>query len=97
MWLIDDNIKFTVTRFKNKNRTFRPPKCPVYFRLPWVGSAIRFFVEMIAFAVYRCYHAVNLRSIFTTKMAFSFSYKDKLPIFKQNMLIYRFVCRCSST
>ena len=37
--VIDDNIKFTVTRFKNKNNNFGPPKCPLYFRLPWVGSA----------------------------------------------------------
>ena len=92
----DDNIKFTVTRLKNKNRTFGPPKFPVYFRLPWVGSASQSFAERIASAVYRCYHAVNLRSLFTTRMAFSSTYKDKLPIFKQNMLIYKCVCRCSS-
>ena len=44
-----------------------------------------------------CYHAVNLRPIFTTRTAFNSTLKDKLPIFKQSMLIYRFVCRCSST
>ena len=37
--VIDDNIKFTVTWFKNKDKTFGPPKCPVYFRLHWVCSA----------------------------------------------------------
>ena len=37
--VIDDNIKFTVTRLKNKNRNFGLLKCPVYFRLPLVGSA----------------------------------------------------------
>ena len=30
--VIDDNIKFTVTRFENKDKTFGP----VYFRLPWL-------------------------------------------------------------
>ena len=30
-------------------------------------------------------------------MAFNSTHNDKLPIFKQSMLIYRFVCRCSST
>ena len=31
--VIDDNIKLTVIRLKNKNKIFGPPKCPVYFRL----------------------------------------------------------------
>ena len=95
--VINDNIKFTVTRLKNKNKTFGPPKCPVYFRLPWVGSTNQSFAERIASSVYRCYHAVNLRPIFTTSTAFNSTHKDKLPIFKQSMLIYKFVCRCSST
>ena len=54
--VIDDNIKFTETRFKNKYKTFGPPKCP------WVGSADKSFAERIASSVYRCY-AVNLRPI----------------------------------
>ena len=94
--VIDDNIKFTVTRFKNKNKTFGPRKCPIYFRLPSVGSTSQSFAERIASSVYRCYCAVNLRPIFTTRTAFNSTHKDKLPIFKQSMLIYRFVCRCSS-
>ena len=81
--VIDDNIKFTVTRLKNKNKTFGPPKCPVYFRLPWVGSASQSFAERIASSVYRCYHAVNLRLIFTTRTTFNSTRKDKSSIFKQ--------------
>ena len=84
--VIVDNIKFTVTGFKNKN-----------FRLPWVGSASQSFAERIATSVYCCYHAVNLRLIFTTRVAFHSKHKDKLPIFKQSMLIYKFVCLCCST
>ena len=95
--VIEANIKFTVTRLKNKNKTFGPPKCPVHFRLPWVSSASQSFAEKIASSVYRCYHAVNLRPIFTTKTAFNSTHKEKLPIFKQSMLIYRFASRCSST
>ena len=86
-----------MTRLKNKNKTFGPPKCPDYFRLSWVGSASQSFPERIASSVYRCYHAVKLRPIFTTRTAFNSTHKDKLPIFKQSMLIYRFVCQCSST
>ena len=95
--VIDDSIKFTVTRFKNKNKIFGPPKYPGYFSLPWVGSASQSFAKRIASSVYRCYHAVNLRPIFTTRTAFNSTNKNKLPIFKQSKLIYRFVCRCSLT
>ena len=87
----------TVTKFKNMNKVFGPPKCPVYFRLPWVGSATESFANKIAPSVYRCYHAVNLRPISTSSPAFNSTNKDKLPIFKQSNLIYIFVCWCNTT
>ena len=95
--VIDVNIRHTVTRFKNTNKVFGPPKCPVYFRLPWAGSASQSFADKIASSAYLCYHAVNLRPIFTTWPAYNSTSKDKLSIFKQSNLIYKFVCRCSST
>ena len=55
--VIDVNIQYTVTRLKNTNKTFGPPKCPVYFRLPSVGSVSQSFAEKIASSVYCCYHA----------------------------------------
>ena len=86
-----------MTRLKNTNKVVGPPKCPEYFRLPWVGSASQSFADKIAVSVYRCYHAVNLRPIFITRPAFNSTNKDKLPIFKQSNSIYKLVCRCSST
>ena len=86
-----------MTKSKNMNKVFGPPKCSVYFRLPWVGSATESFANKTASSVYRCYHAVNLRPIFTSRSAFNSTNKDKLPIFKQSNLIYKFVCRCNST
>ena len=86
-----------MTRFKNKNKTFGPPKCPVYFRLPWASPASQSSGEMVASSVNRCYHAVIVRPTFTTRMAFNSVHKDKLLIFKQSLLIYKFECRCSST
>ena len=86
----DDNINLTVTRFKNKNKIFESLKCPVYFRLPWIGPASRSFAEKVASFVYRCYHAIRVRSIFTTKTAFTSIHKDVLPILKQSLLIYKF-------
>ena len=67
------------------------------YRLPWVVSATESFANKIASSVYRCYHAVNLRPIFTSRPAFNSTNKDKLPIFKQSNLIHKFVCRCNST
>ena len=95
--VIDVNIRHTVTKFKNRNKVFGPPKCPVYLRLTWVCSASQLIADKIASSVYRCYHAIYLRPIFTTRPAFSSTSKDKLPIFKQSNSIYKFVCRCSST
>ena len=95
--VIDINIKHTVTKFKNLNKVFGPLKCPVYFRIPWVGSASQSFADKIASSVYCCYHAVNLRPIFTLRPAFNSTNKDKLAIFKQSNLIYKFTCRYNST
>ena len=92
-----DDIKFTVTWFKNKNKTIGPPKCPVYFELRWVGPTNQSLAEKVASSLYRCYHAVNVRPIFTTRTDFISTQKDKLPIFKQGFLIYKFECRYSST
>ena len=94
--VIDDNINLTVTRFKNKNKIFGPSKCLVYFRLLWIGPASQSFAEKVASSVYRCYHAVKVRSIFTTKTAFNSIHKNILPILKQSLLIYKFNCRCIS-
>ena len=57
-----------MTRLKNKNKIFGPPKCPVYFRL---GPASQSFDEKVASSMYRCYHAVNVRPVFTTKILFT--------------------------
>ena len=95
--VIESNIKYTVTKFRATNKIFGPLKCPVYFRLPWVGSAIESLVNNIASSVYHCYNAVNLRPIFTSRPAFNSTNKDKLPIFKQSNLIYKFTCQCNST
>ena len=93
--VIDDNINLTVTRFKNKNKIFGASKCPAYFRLPWIVPASQSFAEKVATSVYRCYHAVKVRLIFTTKTAFNSIHKDVLPILKQSLLVYIFNCRCN--
>ena len=91
--VINDNTDLTVTKFSNKNKIFGPSKCPVYFRLPWIGPASQSFVDKIASSVSRFNTA---RSIFTTKVAFNSIHKDVLPIFNQSLLIYKFKCWCNS-
>ena len=95
--VIDSNIKYTVTKFRDTNKVFGSLKCPVYFRLSWVGFATESIANKIASSVYHCYNAVNLRPIFTSRPAFNSTNKDKLPILKQSNLIYKFTCRCNST
>ena len=94
--VIDSNIKYMVTKFRDTNKVFGPLKCPVYFRLPWVGFATESIANKIASSVYHCYNAVNPIPIFTSRPAFN-STKVKLPIFKRSNLIYKFTCRCNST
>ena len=86
-----------VTKFRDTDKVFGPLKCPVYFRLPWINFATESIANKIASSVYHCYNAVNLRPIFTSRPAFNSTNKDKLPIFKQSNLIYRFTYRCNST
>ena len=95
--VIDSNIKYTLTKFRDTNKVFGPLKCPVYFRLPWVGFATESIANKIASSVYHCYNAVNLRPIFTSRPAFNSTNKDNLLILKQSNLIYKFTCRCNST
>ena len=95
--VIDSNIKYMVTKFKDTNKVFDPLKCPVYFRLPWVGFATESITNKIASSVYHCYNAVYLRPIFTSRPAFNSTNKDNLPIFKQSNLIYKFTRPCDST
>ena len=95
--VIDDNINLTATKFHNKNKIFCLSKCPVYFRILWIGPASQSFADKVASLVYHCFHAVKVRSIFATKMAFNSIHKDVLPIFNQSLLIYKFNCWCNST
>ena len=94
LYLIDDDINLTATKFKNKNKIFGPSKCPVNFSLPWIGPASQSFADKVAFSVY---HAVKVRSVFATEMAFNSIRKDVLPIMNQSLLVYKFNCRCNST
>ena len=43
--VIVDTINKTVDKFRNNIRPFGPSKCPVYVRLPWIGSPSQLIAE----------------------------------------------------
>ena len=88
-------INLTVNKFRN-NKPFGPSKCPVYVRLPWIGPTSQTIANKISSSVMRCYNALKVRTIITTRPAFRSFHKDVLPIFQLSNLIYKFKCRCNS-
>ena len=71
---------------------FGPLNCPVYVRLPWIGSPSQLITDKVSSSVTPCYNAAMVRTIFTTQAAFPSIHKDVLPIFQQSNLIYKFQC-----
>ena len=76
---------------------FGPPKCPVYVRLPWIGSSSQLIAGKVSSSVTHCYNTAMVRTIFTTQAAFHSTHKDVLPLFQQSNLIYKFQCCCNAT
>ena len=73
-------ILLTVYKFSNNNRPFSPSKCPVYVRLPWIGSASQLIAKFTS-SVARWYNAVKVQTIFTSRAIFCSIHKDVLLIF----------------
>ena len=71
-----------------------PAKCPVYIRIPYIGTISRMYKQKISDAVRKCYFAVNPRVIVTSKPILPSSVKDVLPATKRSQLIYLFSCCC---
>ena len=86
-----------INKFGNDNRPFGPSKCPVYVRLPRIGSASQLIADKVTSFVARCCNAVNVQAILTTRTTFRSIHKDVLPIFQQSNLIYKFQCCCDAT
>ena len=88
---------YTVTKLKNMNKVFGPLSVLYILDFPGLvllASPLLIRLPLLCIIVII---AIMLRPIFTTRPAFNSRNKDKQPIFKQSNLIYKFVCRCSST
>ena len=78
---------------------FGPEKCPVYIRLPWLGSVSTRFEEQVKSTVKQCFYAVEPRVVYSTKSTNELFYstnKDVLPALQKSNVIYQFSCHCDS-
>ena len=105
--VIVDTMKKTVDKFRNNIAPFDPPKCPVYVRLPWIGSPSQLIADKVSSSG-KCFffHVAMARTIFTNRAAFLPTHKSVLPIFQLSNLIYKyqlsnliykFQCFCNAT
>ena len=69
---------------------FGPKKCPVYLRLPWLGSVSTPFEKQVKSAVKQCFPLWN-HVLFTLPTSFS-----PLPALQKSNVIYQFSCHCDS-
>ena len=71
-----------------------PSRCPVFIRLPWLGSTPAGLLEgKIKKAVRVAYFAARVQFVYSTARAFRLP-KDRLPTPFMSNVIYEFECRC---
>ena len=75
---------------------FGPEKCPVYLRLPWLGSVSTRFEKQVKSAVKQCFSAVEPRVVYSTKELLPATNKNVLPALQKSNVIYQFSCHCDS-
>ena len=75
---------------------FEPEKCPVYLRLPWLGSVSTRFEKQVKSAVEQCFSAVEPRVVYFTNELLSATNKDILSALQKSIVIYQFSCHCDS-
>ena len=89
------HISKKIAQFSTAKR-FGPEKCPVYLRVPWIGSAFQQLEHQVKSAVQNCYGAVSPRLIFSTQCMLPAAKKDVLPANQRSMVIYEYVRHCDS-
>ena len=73
---------------------FGPKKCPVYLRLPWLGSVSTRLEKQVKSAVKQCFTAVEPHAVYFTNELLSATNKDVLPALQKSKVIYQFSCHC---
>ena len=88
---IDNKIS---THQQNKTPVEGPRKCPVYMRLPYIGSVSEDYSRRIKQAVSRCFGAVEPRVVLKSQPMFPSATKDVLPTLYKSNVVYKYTCCC---
>ena len=93
--IIDNNNSKKIAQFSMLKR-FGPEKCPVYWRVPWIGKASISLDRNVKIAVESCYASVTTRVVFTSKRMLPVARKSVLPTTLKSSVIYKYSCHCDS-
>ena len=77
-------------------KTFGPEKCPVYLKLPWIGTVSSKFENQINKAITSCFYAVKPRVVYSTRVMLQSAKKDSVPTTQKSCVIYEFSYRCEA-
>ena len=75
---------------------FGPEKCPVYFRVPWIGKLSTNLEKEVKTAVESCYGSVRTCLVFTSKRMLPVARKDVLPTIEKSFVMYEYKCHYDS-
>ena len=75
---------------------FGSEKCPIYLRLPWLGSVSTWLEKQVKSAVKQCFSAVEPHVVYSTNKLLSATNKDVLPALQKSNVIYQFSCQRDS-
>ena len=75
---------------------FEPERCPVYLRLPWLGSVSTRFEKQVKFVVKQCFSAVETRIVYSTNELLYATNKDVLPALQKSNVVWQFSCYCDN-
>ena len=93
--ILDGVVNDVIIKFDRASR-YTVSRCPVYLRLPYIGSRSERLAKSITTAVCRCYFSAAVRVIFHTHTAFVSMRKDVSPPHHINSVIYIYTCSCGS-
>ena len=75
-----------------QTKSFRPDKCTVYLRSPFIGSASLSLESNVKSVVENCYSSVITRVVHVTKRMLSPTTKDLLYPLQKSSVIYEYKC-----
>ena len=75
---------------------FGPERCPIYLRLPWLGSVSTRFEKQVKSLVKHFFSAVEPRVVHSTNELLSTTNKDVLPALQKSNVIYQFSYHCDN-